>query len=397
MNIKPKPRVLFVLGILWGKNGITSHLETLVKRLMARGWEVSIASGLPSPSRLTGELEEATLTIKNFESMGVKHYFVPFPDLRLSFKNIANFLTSLLTLNQVTGQFKPDVIHIHSLSVCPYVYLIRLLYNIPYVSTCHMELSNKPVKVKLAGVANKYFRLIFGDRMIAISSEIKNAFERMKVPAENIRLIYHGVDSEHFRPPSPEERLMSRETFGISPESKVICFIGRLDVPVKGHDVLIRAISKLRSDGLDAIALCAGKGYGIGENIIQSQATEEGVSDLVRLLGFADARQVLWASDVLVLPSRREGFALVIPEAMLCGIVPVRTPAAGAADQIEDGINGFVVPFDDPEALALRLKQLLENDRLRSRMSAAAIETARQKFTVDKMIDKTIAVFAEIL
>jgi glycosyltransferase involved in cell wall biosynthesis len=395
MNIKP--RILFVMGILWGKNGVTLHLEILTKKLLECGWEVCIASGIPPASRLAGEKAESISAIQKFKAIGVEHFFVPFPALHFSFPDIKNSIEALLNLNTVIRQFKPDVIHIHSLSVCPFIYLMRLLHQTPYVLTCHLEPSISRKNITLAGLANNYFRAIFGDRVIAISSDIKSAFERMKVPAESVRLIYHGVENEHFRPPSPEERLEAREMFGLSPNSKVVCFVGRLDVAVKGHDVLICAISKLRSAGLEVIALCAGQGHGIGENIVQTLAAEAGVSDLVRLLGFADTRQVLWASDVLTLPSRREGFPLVIPETMLCGVVPVRTPAAGAFDQIEDGVNGFVVPFDDPEALTLRLKQLLEDENLRGQMSAAAIVTARHKFTVDRMISDTLAVYEEVI
>jgi glycosyltransferase involved in cell wall biosynthesis len=392
-----KPRILFVIGILWGKNGVTLHLETLAKKLQERGWEVGIASGVPSASRLVGEKAETISAIQKFKAMGIEHFLIPFPTLHFSFSDIKNSFEALLKLNTAIRKFKPDVIHIHSFSSCPFVYLMRLVHHIPYVSTCHLEPSNSHKNIVLAGLANDYFRAIFGDRVIAISTDIKNAFERMKVPPESIRLIYHGVDNEHFCPPSPQEHLKAREMFGLSPNSKVVCFVGRLDVAVKGHDVLICAISKLRLEGLEVIVLCAGQGHGIGENIVQTLASEAGVSDLVRLLGFADTRQVLWASDVLTLPSRREGFPLVIPETMLCGVVPVRTPAAGAFDQIEDGVNGFIVPFDDPEALALRLKQLLEDENLRGQMSATAIATARQKFTVDRMISDTVAVYEEVI
>jgi len=392
-----KPRVLFVFGILWLKSGFTGHLETLAKKLLGRGWDVGIASGLPPASRLAEDQADFTSAIQKFKAMGIEHFFIPFPAPPFSFSEIKNSFEALLKLNTVIQQFKPDIIHIHSLSVSPFVYLMRLLHHIPYVLTCHVEPANSRKNIILARLVNNYFRAIFGDRVIAISKEIQSVFERMKVPPESIRLIYHGVENEHFRPPSPEERLEAREMFGLSPNSKVVCLVGSLDVAVKGQDVLIRAISKLRSEGLEAIALCAGVNCYMGENTVQTLATEAGVFDLIRPLGFVDTRQVLWASDVLTLPSRREGFPLVIPETMLCGTVPVRTPAAGAFDQIEDGINGFIVPFDDPEALALRLKQLLKDENLRSQMSAAAIATARQKFTVDRMISDTLAVYKEVM
>jgi glycosyltransferase involved in cell wall biosynthesis len=106
---------------------------------------------------------------------------------------------------------------------------------------------------------------------------------------------------------------------------------------------------------------------------------------------------VLWASDVCVLPSRQEGFAVVIIEAMLCGVVPIRTPAAGAAEQIDDGTSGFIVPFEDSAALAERLYTLLSDPDCRSRMSAATLEKGRTQFSEKVMVDRTIGVYNEVL
>ena len=66
------------------------------------------------------------------------------------------------------------------------------------------------------------------------------------------------------------------------------------------------------------------------------RAAERGVAEGMILLGHSDAREVLWASDCGVLPSRKEGFGLVVVEGMACGVVQVRTPSAGARDTTID-------------------------------------------------------------
>jgi glycosyltransferase involved in cell wall biosynthesis len=251
--------------------------------------------------------------------------------------------------------------------------------------------------VKIGAFINQCYPTFLGTRFIAISSEVKEAYAtKLNIPRKNIRLICHGIESDHFRPPSVEERLEARLNFNLPAEAKVVSLIGRLH-PVKGHKVLIQALAILRSQGIDVIALFAGAGDYQEQNALIELASELGVLDLVQLLGFSDPRQVLWASEILTLPSHLEGFGWVIPEAMLCGVVPVRTPGAGTTDQIQDGINGFVVPFNDAEALALRLKQLLEDELLRTKMAIAALASARQKFTVENMIQDTISVFQEVI
>jgi len=88
---------------------------------------------------------------------------------------------------------------------------------------------------------------------------------------------------------------------------------------------------------------------------------------------------------------------MAIIEAMLCGIIPIRTPAAGALDQIQDGVSGFLFPFDDHVALAARVEQLLSSPTLRDTMACAALATAREKFSLQGMIDKTLRVYESVL
>lgn len=387
------PRVLLMVGFLWGDEGIVESLVALSEGLMKCGWEVAIASPMVDRE----ETQRFTRGPQWFESQGIQHFFVPFPNLRTAGKKFITSLQALLRLNRVIHQFNPDIIHIHSLSLFPYAQAMRLRHKIPYISTAHIEPSTSRSGVKFTAFINKYFSSFLCDRFIAISTEVQESYaNNLKVPRESIKLICHGIENAHFRPPSFQERLDARVVYNLSPTSKVVCLIGRL-YPIKGHDVLLRALAILKYQGLEVVALCAGAGDQTEQESIRVQTAQLGISHLVRLLGFSEPRQVLWASNVLALPSRLEGFGLVVPEAMLCGVVPVRTPAAGALDQIEDGINGFVFPFDDSEALAMRLGQLFKDEELRARMSAAALESARQKFTLERMIRDTIEVYEEAI
>jgi glycosyltransferase involved in cell wall biosynthesis len=107
---------------------------------------------------------------------------------------------------------------------------------------------------------------------------------------------------------------------------------------------------------------------------------------------------VLWASDALVFPSqdKTEAFGLVVAEAMLCGVVPIRTPSAGAVDQIDHGSNGFIMPFDDAIALADYLNQIFADPVLRRSLAVAAQSTAQQRFALQQMVDSTLATYAAL-
>jgi glycosyltransferase involved in cell wall biosynthesis len=219
------------------------------------------------------------------------------------------------------------------------------------------------------------------------------------VDEHRIRLVPHGTDEQYFRPPSATERRDARAKFGLTPDDKVVGMIARMDT-IKGQDVLLKSLIDLRTRGIVAIALLAGTSIGGSTewgDKMREYAKGSGIAGQVQFLWHADTRDALWASDVSVLPSRYEGFAVAIIEAMLCGVLPIRTPAAGAAEQIDDGTNGFIVPFGDSAALAERLYTVLSDPDYRRRMSAASLEKGRTQFCATVMVDRTIDVYNEVL
>ena len=388
-------KVLLVLGTLWGENGITSHLLTLSKGLQQLGWKVAIASSLASSS--DAAVAEARCAVERFLSQGIQYFEVSFPRLKPSPKNLLNAVQSVQAFSAVVNNFKPDVIHLHSLSIAPYVKFVALRYQVPMISTSHLEPIPQGPPSFLRTQLSRLISDLWGDRLIAISREIQQFFEvSLRVESKRIKLIYHGVDDAHFRPPLPEERQSSRLQYGLQDSDRVVCLVGRLD-PIKGHDVLIKALSILKQQDFKVIALVAGKSYGDELSCVMGQASEHDVTEQVHCLGMVETRTVLWASDLITLPSRREGFALVIVEGMLCGVIPIRTPAAGAFDQIRNGVDGWIIPFDTPQILAGRIRETFENVELKIKLSTEALHSAQDKFTLDRMIHQTIEAYSEVL
>jgi len=376
-------RILFLTQCL-DVSGVAVHMRLLGRGLQELGCQVAVAS-----CELHGTYDRVW-----FENAGFGVFQVPFPGKIPCLENLRNVWPAIAELTKVCRRFKPDVLHSQAGTVSPLARYVGRRIGIPVVTTFHTEDINA-WKRRIGRLANVFLHRPFGDRCIAVSSEMVNLLsEGIGVPRQTIVRVPHSPDDSYFRPPNSNERVKAKKHLGVSAAEKAICLVGVLS-PYKGHHLLVDAIAALSHKGLRVTALCAGKGTRSQKESIMAHANEAGVSNQVRLLGHQDTREVMWASDALVLPSTKDAFGLVVAEGMLCGLVPIRTPSGGARDQIEDGVTGFVVPFDDPEALAQRLWLVLNDDGLRSAMSRAALEFARANFTVERMARGTLSVYQE--
>jgi glycosyltransferase involved in cell wall biosynthesis len=105
----------------------------------------------------------------------------------------------------------------------------------------------------------------------------------------------------------------------------------------------------------------------------------------------------LRALDLFVLPSAWEALPIAILEAMACGVPVLATSVGGVPEAIDAGLTGELVPPHDPDALAGALARLMADpDQLRS-LGARAAQVARERFSVDTMVDATAAVYGRLL
>lgn len=117
----------------------------------------------------------------------------------------------------------------------------------------------------------------------------------------------------------------------------------------------------------------------------------------VHWLGYRrDSAEVMRALDLLVLPSRREGFGLVVAEAMAAGLPVVVSSSTNLPELVDDGVEGLHAEIDHPESLAGALLRLGTEPELRARMGAAAARRARRDFGVERMLDEYEVLFRRI-
>jgi len=205
----------------------------------------------------------------------------------------------------------------------------------------------------------------------------------------DITVVPPGVDIERFRPLSPAERLDARRSLGIEPDAQLVVGISRL-VPRKGFDTAIRAVAELAPDHPRLVLAIGGSGR--DRDRLEKMARELRApvrffgrvpnDDLPLLYGCADVSMMLCRNRWGGL--EQEGFGIVFVEAAACGVPQIAGDSGGAAEAVDDSVTGFVVrrPTDVTE-VAARLRTLLADDSLRSRMSIASRERAVEQFSYD--------------
>jgi len=160
----------------------------------------------------------------------------------------------------------------------------------------------------------------------------------------------------------------------------------------KGHDVLIDAAGLAEEEWSVTIV-----GEGFGRSRLERQAAAVGRGRVVFAGWRADVSELLAGSDCICLPSRWESCPYAALEAMAAGRALVASAVDGLNELVEDGRTGFLVPPDDPRALAAALDELARRPGLCSKYGEAARARVVEMGSLDRMIDGTIAVYRELV
>ena len=217
-------------------------------------------------------------------------------------------------------------------------------------------------------------------KVVVVCDDIyKFARDIEKLPKEKLKIINNGVDTERFNGEGRDKKLL-RDSLGIGPDELVIGTVGRL-AKIKNQKLLILAFKNVADLRSDCRLVVVGDGPLKNELIDYSQ--EVGVREKILFLGERnDISQLLGVFDIFCLSSLSEGISLVLLEAMATGLPIVATRVGGNSELIEDGVNGFLVPSQDPRSMSENLVKLLSDKELRDHMSKNNQKSARSRFDI---------------
>ena len=229
------------------------------------------------------------------------------------------------------------------------------------------------------------------DHLIAVSEAQRRTYEKIGVPPDCFTTILNGI-----RPRGGGHgRLAARRELGLEPDQPVVMVVGRL-AEAKGHKYLLDAIPELVRRFTNLAVVLLGRGHLRDE--LLGRAACLGVANNVRVPGFRpDARMLLDAADVFVLPSQQEGMPLAVLEAMDAELPVVATNVIETSEVVVNGETGILVPPRDPPALKVTIEGLLSDPARRTRLARAGRRRYLERFTSERMAAQTAMVYEQLL
>lgn len=230
------------------------------------------------------------------------------------------------------------------------------------------------------------------ERFVANSKNVAQSLIDCGIAPERIAIVNEGVEIP--RLPSAEQRSRARENWGVKDHEFLFGCVS-VFVPEKGQRHLIEALAEVRKSHPEARLLLAGDGSCRGE--LQALATRRGQSETVLFPGFVnDVAKVYDALDAFVFPSEFEGLGTALQAAMAAGLPSISTSRGALAEVVDHELTALVAAPSGPEFAAAMLR-VMTDAGLRGRLSESARREAQERFSAERMVDRTIQVYEDVL
>ncbi|MWJ33154.1 MULTISPECIES: glycosyltransferase [Saccharibacillus] len=345
--------------------GVSSMIPHLQEKFSSARWEMEVFS---LPKRIRGKGREDIV----FETFDWTQY----ADRPIVQKYMQTY-RDYLWWTRLRLQKPYDLIHAHHPIAA--LAMKTAFPDTPVLQTIHSSYERELIlngKIEEGSPEHRFLLSIYReleartDRLITVSE----AFRRYMAPhiehADRIRIMPNGYDERRFKPVPHENEV---------PQLMTVCRL----VPAKGLDVLLQACALLKERDCPYVLHVIGDGPSREE--LERLAQDLGVYDNTIFYGYTlHPEEFMPFFDIFVLPSRAEAFGSVFAEAALCCLALVGTSVGGVPEQIEHGVNGLLVPPDDPAALADALEQVIGDPAYRYELARTACEKAKSHYSLDR-------------
>jgi glycosyltransferase involved in cell wall biosynthesis len=291
----------------------------------------------------------------------------------------------------LTRELQPDIVETHALLSHFVVRFAGLPRLAPWVAF-HHGYTWPDVRTRLYNQADRW-SLRAAARVVTNCQAFRHQLRRRGIPDGRITVIHNAIDP-HWGANGRNSAAELRTRLGIPADKKIVLSVGRLSRE-KDHVALVEALAHLRRQDARAHLLIVGGGP--ERPRIEARTRSLGLTEHVTLTGGAPAEAYFGVADVFALPSRSEGFANVLLEAMATRVPAVATRVGGVAEVISHRETGLLVPPGDLRAMASALHELLHDPVLAETLTTQAGATVRSRFAPEARVSRIVELFGEVL
>lgn len=307
---------------------------------------------------------------------GIDHYSV-----NLYMRTGLSFLGSMNKLRRLTQEFKPDIVHAHTMTGAVLMRVGRDFARFGkygLVTTVHNEWRSS------SNLMNA------GDRVIVLSENGRKAFESRGFAKRKLHVICHGI----LQSPRRHTEILAQSQNVMTEDRQIIVTVAGL-YKRKGIGDLISSFGMLaESFPLAELHII---GWGPDEKYLRKIASGVPGSDRIHFRGFiAKPYKELKKASIFVLASHTEAFPLAVAEAREAGCAIIATTVGGVPELLEQGRAGILIPPHQPAALAVALRRLL-GDRAELEKWRSAACSNLNWLSCERMADQTIEVYRSLL
>lgn len=326
---------------------------------------------------------------------------------KLPFKALQFWLRLPSEIKKVGKNNQFDIIHFNGIS---YWFLKKRLSRAKHIVTVHHLVKDAIKNTNLSFISrmkdisgeNSFFMSFLEkkcikspDKLVAVSNFTKKQIiESYDIDPTQIEVIYNGIDLNGYSFPE-YEIITTKRQLGLS-EKPVILFVGRVDDPRKGLDLLLESVKQVLQK-LDVSLLVIGKGDQTKARVL---AKSLGILDNILFIGFVDEitlKKCYALCDVYVVPSRLEGFGLTILEAMAAEKPVVATNVGAISELIQNGENGKLVELNDVTGLANAIYSSLISQKTGEDIGKTNTNYIAQKFCWGTNAKEIVKIYLQCL
>lgn len=268
--------------------------------------------------------------------------------------------------------------------------IVAKLFKLPWLAFAH-GWTAEDSKVKLYHQLDRFF-LRYATAVVTVSPQLREIFTQIRGVHKPTYLLLNAV--EHGAIPKKLGGEAIREKYGLGTNSILIGCFGRLSFE-KGQDLLLTAFKELNKHHPDSKLLILGDGPQLGK--LKAQSADLGIKESVFFMSHdKNVGDYYEAIDLLVLPSRSEGLPNVVLEAMSFSVPVIATRVGALTEIISDGVNGWLVPPENPSLLANRICEAISNRPMLREVGITGCKSLYPKFSPNARSGRILGLYKEL-